>query len=89
MKFEQEKIVSLGNAIHDLETQKKEISKESTEVIDNFLTENSLEKKHKKALKNAIKSYLKWKKDRAKFLEEEYVYNEILDVATGEKAIRE
>jgi hypothetical protein len=87
IEISQEKIVGLGNAIEDLEDQKKALTSEIGQFFDDFLEENHLEKKVKKQLKSSVKKYLKWKKDSAKFNLEETLENEFLDILTGEKVV--
>lgn len=85
MNISQEKIASLANAIEDLEAQKKEITKEINQFYDDFIDENGLEKKIKKQLKGSIEDYMRFRKDRAKYQEEEYIFNQLLDLLVGEK----
>lgn len=85
MDVSQEKIVSLSNAIKDLEEQKKEITKEINTFYEDFLEENGIEKTFKKQVKDSVKEHRRWEKDRAKFTEQEYFKDSLVELLIGEK----
>jgi uncharacterized protein (UPF0335 family) len=84
-KLSQEKLIQFANELELLDNKKKDLMKDIKDYTDGFCEENEI--KSKKQLKAAVKAYLSWKKDRAKFLDDIRAFDEFIDVLTGEKCV--
>ena len=85
MGLTQEKLIQFANELEQLDNKKKDVMKDMKDHTDNFCEDNEI--KSKKQLKAAVKAYLAWKKDRAKFLDDIRAFDEFVDVLTGEKCV--
>jgi hypothetical protein len=79
-------LIEFADHLEELEEAKKDAAKTVNEALTDFCKEYDMSKK---ATKQAIKSYWKWKSDRQNFLTEVNEIDHLIDVLTGEKVIEQ
>jgi hypothetical protein len=85
MNLNQEKLIEFAKEYELLLERKKDVAADLKDYVEVFCDENDIKKK--KPLINAVKAFLQWQKDRAKFLEESNETDVFIDILTGEKCI--
>lgn len=80
----QEALIEVANIFEELSNTKKEVGAELSEIVKDVSSRFGIKPKE---LRGAIKAYLAWKTDRAKFNEESTVLEKLIDLLTGERCI--